>query len=462
MPGPQGDEDLRALLEYAQDIVTVIEADGTIAYVSPAVETVLGYDPQALVGEVAFDLIHPDDRPAVEERFMEVVDDPDRITERLTYRQRHRDGGWVWVESIGSNQTDTALGGYVINTRDISDRKRRIEQLQYYERAIEGSHDLIAAIDETYTYLFANERYCEVHGIDPETVPGARLDDVIDEATLATVRPLVDRALGGETIHYRMERPAPASDELHLDIRYYPLEDPGSGDVHGAVATMRDVTALEENNQQLLVMDRVLRHNLRNTMNLVRGLAETIRDRAGDETAERAARIVTESDALMTTVEKERDITRLLVDRPRPEPTDLGRVLDAVLDRVRRAHPAATISVEDRSPAPTAVAIADIDRGLEELLDNALSHGDDASPTVSVVIKQTEDDVTIRIADRNDPIPEMERAVLLGHGENDPLYHGNGLGLWLVYWIVRRSGGTVTYERLEPRGNAITITLSSP
>ena len=388
---------------------------------------------------------------------MEVVDDPDRITERLTYRQRHRDGGWVWVESIGSNQTDTALGGYVINTRDISDRKRRIEQLQFYERTIEGSHDLIAAVDEDYTYLFANERYCEVHGVDPETVQGANLDDVIGEATLATVRPLVDRALGGETIHYRMERPAPASDELHLDIRYYPLEDPGTGDVHGAVATMRDVTALEENNQQLLVMDRVLRHNLRNTMNLIRGLAETIRDRAGDETAEKAAQIVTESDALMTTVEKERDITRLLVDRPRPEPTDLGRVLDAVLDRVRTAHPAATISVE-RSADPTAVAITDIDRGLEELLDNALSHADDVSPTVSVEVEQTEDDVTIRIADRNGPIPEMERAVLLGHGENDPLYHGSGL----VYWIVRRSGGSVAYEGLEPRGNAITITLSSP
>jgi len=58
-------------------------------------------------------------------------------------------------------------------------------------------------------------------------------------------------------------------------------------------------------------------------------------------------------------------------------------------------------------------------------------------------------------------MPEMDRDVLVSGRASEDLYHGSGLGLWLVYWIVRRSGGSINVEDRDPRGTVVTIELSA-
>src|SRR4051794_6605438 len=96
------DARLRALTEYALEIITVQDASGAFTYVNEAVTRYLGYPVSELLGRKAADFLHPDDSDAMRERFRAVL--ASAITpqdlNRFEYRFRHRDGSWCWLESV--------------------------------------------------------------------------------------------------------------------------------------------------------------------------------------------------------------------------------------------------------------------------------------------------------------------------------------------------------------------------
>ncbi|MDZ5810986.1 PAS domain S-box protein [Halorubrum sp. AD140] len=119
----------RAFVEHSNDIVSALDADGRFQYVSPSIEWLLGHEPAELLGEDAFSYVHPDDRERVREQFREsLVGETEDPT--VEFRIERADGEYLWVESVGSNRLeDGGVGEYVVNTRDVSDRKRRERKL---------------------------------------------------------------------------------------------------------------------------------------------------------------------------------------------------------------------------------------------------------------------------------------------------------------------------------------------
>ncbi|MCI0347497.1 MAG: diguanylate cyclase, partial [Chloroflexi bacterium] len=119
----------RSLVQNASDIIMILEPDGMIRYVSPAVERVLGHVPTALVGTSVFALIHPDDA-ALASTTLTATLDPARGETSIELRLRHADGSWRHVEATGSNLIhDPSVAGMVVNLRDITERKAFEEQL---------------------------------------------------------------------------------------------------------------------------------------------------------------------------------------------------------------------------------------------------------------------------------------------------------------------------------------------
>ena len=120
----------RAFVEHSSDIVTVLDAEATVQYMSPATKQLTGYDPEKLVGETIFEFIHPEDRATVVEAFERSFEEDNASEPTVEYRFECIDGEYRWLESVGSSRlSEHAVGGFVINTRDISDRKRREEKL---------------------------------------------------------------------------------------------------------------------------------------------------------------------------------------------------------------------------------------------------------------------------------------------------------------------------------------------
>ena len=121
----------RRLVENASDIITVVDACGTITYESPGVERVIGHAPR--VGSCAFDLIHPDDLGRVRSLFEHGVRGAGRSV-RTQFRSKHRDGRWIVLEAVGSVLIEGGrVVGAVVNSRDVTDRQRADEERKVLE-----------------------------------------------------------------------------------------------------------------------------------------------------------------------------------------------------------------------------------------------------------------------------------------------------------------------------------------
>src|SRR5262245_34021017 len=120
------DARLRALTEYALEIITVQDATGAFTYVNEAVTRHLGYGVAELLGRNAAEFLHPDDVQGLRDRFRAGLsaEAPPRDLERFEYRFRHRDGRWLWLESITVNALgNPAVLGVIAHSRDVSWRK---------------------------------------------------------------------------------------------------------------------------------------------------------------------------------------------------------------------------------------------------------------------------------------------------------------------------------------------------
>jgi PAS domain S-box-containing protein len=114
-------ERFRGLIEHSYDVVALLDAQGQILYDSPAKTRVLGYVGDELYGTSAFALIHPDDIASVRETFMRLIGSPGGA-EQATFRLRHKDGSWRWVDATGSNLLETPpVNAVVVNYRDVTD-----------------------------------------------------------------------------------------------------------------------------------------------------------------------------------------------------------------------------------------------------------------------------------------------------------------------------------------------------
>ena len=118
------EERYRSLVQNTSDVITILEPDGTIRYVSPAIERVTGYTPEEQIGTNAFDFVHPDDRERASGIFAEILKTPG-LHPPLEFRVPHKDGPWRDLEHVVTNLLDDpAVGGVVVNSRDVTERKR--------------------------------------------------------------------------------------------------------------------------------------------------------------------------------------------------------------------------------------------------------------------------------------------------------------------------------------------------
>jgi nitrogen fixation negative regulator NifL len=137
----------RALLENMLDVVFVMDRRGRIVYVSPSIERVLGYRPEERLGRSAFDLVHPDDIPAIT-GLLAAGSRQTGFTASAQYRLRHRDGTWRWVEAVGTNRfDDPVVAGAVVTVRDITER-HEADALQLKLRAQLAQSEKLAALGE--------------------------------------------------------------------------------------------------------------------------------------------------------------------------------------------------------------------------------------------------------------------------------------------------------------------------
>ncbi|MEE8466129.1 MAG: PAS domain S-box protein, partial [Dehalococcoidia bacterium] len=149
---PAGESQFQALIETALDLVAVLDYDGTIRYISPSAQRVIGYAPKELIGENAFGYMHQDDRAEQSEAFSVAVSDPDLATtgQAHQFRFRHHDGHWVVLESVSTKFPEgPEPPGIVVNARDVTERVNADESMRTaaaLERRFALENEVIAEV----------------------------------------------------------------------------------------------------------------------------------------------------------------------------------------------------------------------------------------------------------------------------------------------------------------------------
>ena len=224
----------------------------------------------------------------------------------------------------------------------------------------------------------------------------------------------------------------------------------------GHAVLVRDITPLVQRQQRLEVLNRVLRHNVRNNMNVIMTIGEALQSSEGTTPNKPGETLCRKADELTRISEKALEIDRALNSQPASQSVDVNSLVRDVVSSLSNNYPETrvltAVTAETVQSDPRVLSLV-----LEEVVENALEHTSD-SPEVQVRVAKTDSGVEISVTDNGPGIPKMEYDPLLNGGET-ALEHASGLGLWVVHWGVQSLGGEVD---IEIGDNGSTVTLRVP
>ena len=218
---------------------------------------------------------------------------------------------------------------------------------------------------------------------------------------------------------------------------------------------------LERQREKLQVLHRVMRHNLRNDLNKISGHAELLEANTESADCREWCEIILDNvDALMAYTEKAARIQSITDEQGEVARTvDLAEAVPRIIRENERVSESVAVSIE--TPDYAAVeANHMLDVALDELVSNAIEHTDSSTPELAVSVDRAAGPTgttQVSITD-NGPGIHPETLEVLEEGREDQLLHMNGIGLWMVYWTVIESGGSLDIDTGES-GTEVTLTL---
>ena len=140
----QAEERFRAVMQHSLDVITILDAEGSLIYSSPAGERIHGFATTESRGLSLFASVHPEDLSVVRQTHARILANPEQ-PQTVQYRLASKDHGWVWVETVATNQLrNPAIRGILCNSRNISDRKRAEDSLLRNEALLSEAQHLAA------------------------------------------------------------------------------------------------------------------------------------------------------------------------------------------------------------------------------------------------------------------------------------------------------------------------------
>ena len=276
---------LQALTENSLDAVAVISSEGLIQYVSPSAKQVLSYEASELVGRQVFDFVHVDDRSAAHDALHNAIENPNsRVS--IEVRFLRRDQTWCYLEVFGQSHLDNPeVAGVVLNSRDITDRKRTQHRLDLLSAALEAAHNAIIITDTSGIIAWANPAFSrlsgyslpEVQGKNPRFLKSDCQDRDFYEQLWNTIR-------SGEVWHSEMINRHKDGHLYTEECTITPVRD-AQGEIKHFIAVKQDISErkrvaeqLQETHHRLLELSRQaaiaefatdILHNVGNVLNSV-------------------------------------------------------------------------------------------------------------------------------------------------------------------------------------------------
>ena len=297
------------------------------------------------------------------------------------------------------------------------------------------------------------------------------------EDRIVDCNPIARRALGDGIRGKALSRTAIGpSDSIDRNIESFEVDEESRtyevsetrltdfrGETVGRFVLLRDVTTLQilrDHEQRLSVLNRILRHNIRNELTVVTGHSGLLLETVAGEHREHVEAIDRAATRILDMSEKARHVQGTIgSDRVSDRSVDVAEIATATAERLAKAHPTAEVHVDAPAVAwVSAVGHELLEVAVENIGKNAIVHNPESGPSVWFRIEKRRRTTRITVADDGPGIPESELAAIESDRETD-LEHGSGLGLWLARWIVDASAGELSVQSDGVSGNVISIDL---
>ena len=479
------DRRFRALIEHSIDAIALLTPEGTVTYVSPAIERVLGYTPQEFMTINGFDVIHPGDIPSIAHTFQQLLATPG-LVDTKQFRGRHKDGAWRWVEATVTNLLhDPDVQAIVTNLHDITELRSLEQQLQYSEqklRSLVESNILgVIVVDLDGRIYEINDRFAQILGYSrdellAETFNWSPLIPPDAHETLAQVMtPLLST---GALPPLEWEYLRKDGSSVHV-LAAGTLLDQERRLALGVILDISDRKAAERRKQEFLSM---VSHELRTPLTAILGLIEL----ALMQIDLRPRSLPPEAEGLLGQIEKvlqqasgqveiETRLVEELLELSRLEMHKFGlslqreNLVTIVQEAVANQQQAArTLQIElVLLPDEVVPVIADagrIGQVLTNYLTNALKYAP-ADQVVSVCLEVTGTIARVSVCDQGPGLtPEQQQRVWESFYQAAvPGYQGAdgglGLGLAIAKVIIEQHQGQVGVESAPGRGSTFWFTV---
>lgn len=239
----------------------------------------------------------------------------------------------------------------------------------------------------------------------------------------------------------------------------------GRGRETGRIVYLNDVTEIVEREQRISILNRVLRHNIRNELNLTFGHLNALREQVSAADREHVDKAAESTRRLNQFAEKARTLERTFQESGTTIDVPVARAAERITADVRAEFPDADVEfdgpVDAEREEPLSARVVDeklFETALAELVENAIVHNDHESPQATVGVESDSDRVRVTVADNGPGIPDIEKGVLTAEPETQ-LEHSSGLGLWLVKWTASLSSGSLSISETDSRGSVVTLSL---
>lgn len=414
------------------------------------------------------------------------------------------DGLGCWIEQPGTDRRwlsvsttpirrDGVVRRVVVGFEDTTDLKQRDQHLQWLVENAEFAGIGVWELDlETDTVtgtgtlgLYRNDRSDQYEPTFEEALQNYHPNDrgAIREA-IASCRD------SGGSMKVEARRKTAAGQTRWVRLRARHSDETGSaGRIQGII---RDITVSKEREQRLRVMNRVLRHNIRNKLTVINGNARLIESRlSGLDSPEesfadseqsstsdtgslaaaeaidaeslrsRAVAVQDASDQLYEIAEEVRQYHEAVNQEAEQTVVDIAAVVSDVREKHLSLHPEATIRTEGLDDVVVAGSRRLVRHVFDTLVENALKHNDSSDPVVSIESNSDHADLAVRVADDGLGMPAVERE-MVNSEEETPIAHSTGIGLWSVKWMIRRLGGNITAAPRNSTGTIVEATFPRP
>ena len=445
-------------LDTLEDIFYVIGPDRTFSRWNERLPEVIGCADEAVGSLSAADVIAESDLERLKAAFDEVHETG---RTKLEVTLVTSDGERIPYEFRASRliRPDGIDNGVVGIGRDISEQKRRERELQTFERSVEDAGHAIFWVSDDGRVEYVNSAFAQQTGYARDEAVGSTLERLWPEQSAASHDEMWDTVRSGDTWESEFVSQRKDGRRYTVHLSASPVHE---GDERGPtryVGVASDITERYRREQRLSVLQRVLRHDLRNNLNEVLIAAQLI-DRRTDE-----SELETQVEAIYKVVEE----TLALSEKVRKSQKlfEEGEDYNAVIDIADRARSQVASLRTERSEVefavdlPTAqrVVTSDlVDQALRNVIQNGIEHNDAETPRIEVTLERRtgRDEVALCVADNGPGVPQDEIDVLESEQE-DQLQHLSGFGLWFVNWVVTNSGGDIAFAENDPRGSVVKL-----